>query len=123
MPHSKGFANKKERRSGDPVPLGEIVDELMRDDVFAPGIPIATLIRTWPELVGDGLSKATTPVSLEGGILTVRAADGPWGSQARYFTEQIRERADRALGEGSVSAVRIVVAGRPGEPRNRRSQG
>ena len=121
MPHSKGFARRRDRRSEDPVSIGDVVDELLRDEAFAPGIPIATLIASWPELVGESLAKATAPVSLEGRILTVRAADGPWGAQARYFTEQIRERADRALGEGSVTAVRIVVAPRPGEPRNRRS--
>ena len=121
MPHSKGFARRRDRRSEDPVSIGDVVDELLRDEAFAPGIPIATLIQDWPELVGESLAKATAPVSLEGRILTVRAADGPWGAQARYFTEQIRERADRALGEGSVTAVRIVFAPRPGEPRNRRS--
>ena len=121
MPHSKGFARRRDRRSEDPVSIGDVVDELLRDEAFAPGIPIATLIQDWPELVGESLAKATAPVSLEGRILTVRAADGPWGAQARYFTEQIRERADRTLGEGSVTAVRIVVAPRPGEPRNRRS--
>jgi predicted nucleic acid-binding Zn ribbon protein len=105
------------------VPIGDVVDELLADDLFAPGIPIATLIRTWPALVGEGLAKATTPVSLDGTILTVRASDGPWGAQARYFTEQIRARADTALGEGSVTAVRIVVAGHGSSTRNRRSQG
>lgn len=123
MPHSKGFAGRRERRSGDPVSIGEIVDQLLADDVFARGIPVVTLIRAWPELVGEGLAKATTPVSLEGTILTVRAADGPWGAQATYFTEQIRERAEQALGAGSVTAVKIVVGSRTSEPRNRRSQG
>jgi hypothetical protein len=118
MPHSKGFARRKDRRSTDPVPIGEIVDGLMEEDVLRRGMPVARLARAWPELVGERLARATQPVSLEGGVLTIRASDGPWGSQARYLVEQIRERADQALGGGAVTTVRIVVAGQ----RNRRSE-
>jgi hypothetical protein len=82
-------------------------------------MPVARLIRAWPELVGERLAQATMPESLEGGVLTIRAADGPWGSQARYLTEEIRKRADEALGGGAVTSVRIVVSGQ----RNRRSEG
>lgn len=111
MPHSKGFARRKDGRSTDPIPIGEIVDGLLKEDVFARGLPIATLMQRWPELVGERLAEATTPVLLEGGVLTVRAADGPWGSQARYLVDEIQRRADEALGGGQVRAVRIVVSG------------
>jgi hypothetical protein len=121
MPHSKGFSSRKERRSAEPVAIGEIVDDLLNQDVFARGMPVVTLIRAWPELVGERLAEATTPVSLEAGVLTIRAADGPWGSQARYFTDEIRERADLALGGGAVSVVKIVIED-PSAARNRRSQ-
>ena len=100
--------------------IGEVVDELLREDVFARGMPLVRLIKAWPDLVGARLADATTPVSLEAGILTIRAADGPWGAQARYFTEQIRDRADAALGGGMVTAVRIQIAQTPGR-RNPRS--
>jgi hypothetical protein len=116
MPHSKGFAGRKDRRSGDPVPIGEIVDALLQEDVLRRGMPIAKLARAWPELVGQRLGEATRPVALEGGILTVRAADGPWGAQAKYLAEEIRMRADAALGSGSVKGIRVVVD----DGRNRR---
>ena len=80
MPHSKGFGRRADRRTGDPVPIGDVVDALMREDVFSRGMPIATLARRWPELVGERLARATQPASLEGGILVVRASDGPVGS-------------------------------------------
>ena len=123
MPHSKGFGRRADRRTGDAVPIGDVVDALLREDVFSRGIPIATLARRWPELVGERLARATKPASLEGGILVIRASDGPWGAQVKYLTEQIRERADAALGTGSVKAVRIVVSSGAWDERNRRSQG
>jgi hypothetical protein len=121
MPHSKGFGKRADRRTDDLVPIGDVVDALMKEDVFSRGMPIATLARRWPELVGERLARATQPASLEGGVLLVRASDGPWGAQAKYLADEIRERADQALGRGSVTAIRVVV-GTPGsESRNRRS--
>jgi len=119
MPHSKGFGSRRDVRSSDPVAIGDIVDRLLQEDVFSRGMPIANLLRAWPEIVGERLAEATTPVSLEGGCLVVRAADGPWGSQAKYLADEIRRRADDALGGDAVTSIRITV----GDTRNRRSEG
>lgn len=123
MPHSKGFANRKDRRTGDPVPIGDVVDRLMAEGVFSRGMPIATLMSRWPELVGERLAAATEPASLERGVLVVRASDGPWGAQANFLADAIRAKADEALGGGQVTSVKVVVGdgfggARPG--RNRR---
>jgi hypothetical protein len=119
MPHSKGFGQRRDARSRDAVPIGDIVDRLLGEDAFSRGMPIVTLLRAWPELVGERLAEATTPVSLEGGVLVVRASDGPWGAQATYLAEEIRTRADRALGGGAVTRIRIVV-GEHQKPRSER---
>jgi hypothetical protein len=123
VPHSKDFGRRRDPRSSEAVPIGDIVDALLAEEPFARGLPVATLVRRWPEVVGEGLAKATVPTALESGILTIEASDGPWGSQARHFTDLIRERADEALGGGVVTRVRIVVAPGPSGSRNRRSQG
>ena len=123
MPHSKGFAHRKDRRSDDPVSIGDVVDRLMQEGVFSRGMPIATLMSRWPELVGERLAAATEPVSLERGTLLVRASEGPWGAQATFLADAIRAKADEALGGGQIRSVRVVVGDdRSGgsSPRNRR---
>ena len=117
MPHSTGFGRRRDPRSDRPVPLGDVVDALLAEETFSHGMPVATLRRAWPDVVGERLAEATTPESLEAGCLVVRAADGPWGSQATYLAEEIRKRADDALGGGVVTRIRITV----GTARNRRS--
>jgi hypothetical protein len=119
MPHSKGFERRVDERANQPVAIGDVLDRLMQEDAFRRGLPIATLMRGWSDVVGERLGAATRPASFEAGILTVQATDGPWGSQARYLSEQIRERADAALGGGVVKGVRVVV-GRPAEERRNR---
>jgi predicted nucleic acid-binding Zn ribbon protein len=115
MPHSKGYGRRRERRSADAVGLGEVVDGLLAQEVFSRGMPIATLMSRWPQLVGERLAQATQPASLEGGVLVVRASDGPWGAQATFLADEICKRADEALGGGVVTRVRVVVAGPPAD--------
>ena len=109
MPHSKGFGGRKEDRSSEPVAIGAVVDRLLLEGVFARGMPIAKLAASWPQLVGERLAKETAPISLERGVLTVGATNGPWGAQARFLNEEICRRANQALGGDAVASVRVVV--------------
>jgi predicted nucleic acid-binding Zn ribbon protein len=112
MPHSKGFRRRSGDPSSEPVELGDVIDNLMAEQVFARGMPVAQLAAAWPSVVGERLASETAPATLEGGVLTVTATSGPWGAQARFLHEEIRRRADEALGGGQIATVRIVVRNR-----------
>jgi predicted nucleic acid-binding Zn ribbon protein len=109
MPDAKGFGGRKRPRSDDAFSLGEIVDGLMRERVFSRGMPVAELASRWPEIVGERLAAETAPAALEQGVLTVEVSSGPWGAQAKFLHEEIRGKADEALGGEQVRQVRIVV--------------
>lgn len=112
MPHSKGFRRRNADPSSEPVELGDVIDNLMADQVFARGMPVAHLAAAWTSIVGERLASETAPASLEAGVLTVTATSGPWGAQARFLHEEIRRRADEALGNNQITAIRIVVRNR-----------
>jgi predicted nucleic acid-binding Zn ribbon protein len=109
MPNAKGWRSRRDERTGDPTQLGDIVDGLMREEVFSRGIPVAELASKWRQIVGERLAAETAPASLEGGLLIVSATNGPWGAQARFLHEQIRLKANQALGADVIETVRIVV--------------
>jgi hypothetical protein len=109
MPHSTGWRGRKDERTLRETPIGEIVDGLLREKAFARGLPIGQLSADWASVVGPRLGAESAPVSLDGGILVVAATTGPWGAQVRFLAEQIRHRANEALGEGTVRAVRVIV--------------
>ena len=109
MPNAKGWRTRRDPRTSDAVQIGEIVDGLMREEVFSRGIPIAELAMRWQAIVGERLAGETAPASLEGGVLTVSATNGPWGAQARFLQEQIRLKANQALGSEVIETVRVVV--------------
>lgn len=112
MPRAKGFGKRTDRPSAEPVPIGDVLDHLMAEQVFARGMPVARLAASWTDLVGERLASETAPASFEDGVLTVTATSGPWGAQARFLHEEIRRRADEALGGEVVRAVRIIVRNR-----------
>jgi predicted nucleic acid-binding Zn ribbon protein len=112
MPHSKGFRRRSDDPSSEPVELGDVIDNLMAEQLFARGMPVARLAAAWPSVVGERLASETAPATLEGGVLTVTATSGPWGVQARFLHEEIRRRADEALGGDEITAVRIIVRNR-----------
>jgi hypothetical protein len=105
----KGSDKGRGKRSRDPVTLGDIVDGLLAEEVFSRGLPVAELASRWPEIVGPRLAAATGPLSLEGGVLSVGVSTGVWGAQARFLHEEIRRKADEALGGGRVTDIRIIV--------------
>jgi hypothetical protein len=113
MPHSKGWRSRRDERTLHETPIGDIVDGLLREKTFARGIPIGQLAANWSAVVGPRLGAESAPVSLDRGILVVAATTGQWGAQVRFLADQIRERANLALGKGSVQTVRVIVKPEP----------
>lgn len=115
MPHSKGWRRRKDERTMHDTPLGDVVEGLLRERAFARGLSIGRLAVGWENVVGPRLAAESAPVSLDAGVLVVATSSGPWGAQARFLADEIRKKANAALGSDEVRKVQIVV--RP-EPRN-----
>ncbi len=113
MPHSKGWRGRTDGRSEEPTALGEVIDDVLRERVFARGLPIGRLVADWAVVVGPRLASESAPVSLDGGVLVVAASSGPWGAQARFLADQIRDRANATLGAREVRRVQVVVRPNP----------
>ncbi len=109
MPHSTGWSSRKDERSSKETPIGDVVEGLLREPLFARGMAVGRLAARWEDVVGPKLAAETTPESLENGVLVVAASTGPFGAQARFLADEIRAQANAGLGEELVEQVRIVV--------------
>ena len=116
MPHSKGWRSRRDERTLQETPLGEVLDGLLRERAFARGMPIGRLVADWEAVVGPRLAGESAPVSLESGVLVVATSSGPWGAQVRFLAEEISRRANESLGSQEVSRVQVVVRPEPREP-------
>ncbi len=113
MPSRRGWRPRGEARTLDATPIGEVVAGLLRERAFARGLPIGRLAASWEDVVGVRLASESAPVSFDGGVLVVAASSGAWGAQVRFLAEEVRKRANRALGSDEVGKVRVVVRAEP----------
>jgi predicted nucleic acid-binding Zn ribbon protein len=109
MPHSRGWRDAGRPRGGDPAPVGEVLQGLMAERMLAQGVAVGRLAARWNDVVGERLAQETSPARLEAGTLTVTAASGAWGVQVQFLAEDLRRRANEALGEDLVKRVRVLV--------------
>jgi predicted nucleic acid-binding Zn ribbon protein len=103
-------------RSDDAVPIAEILGGLFGERALAGGLQVGRLAGMWPSVVGERLAAETAPSRLERRTLTVAVSSGPWGAQARFLAEEIRRKANEALGAEEVEKVTIVVRDDPQKP-------
>ena len=84
---------------------------------FATGV-IAEVIRrqppspsrttfAWTVAVGPALARSAT-VTLNGGVLTVRARDARWAGEIQHAAETILKRMQHLLGAASVSRIEVL---------------
>lgn len=115
MPHSRGWRGRRDQRTPEETPIGDVLDGLFEEQVFARGVPVGRLAAEWVAVVGPRLAAETAPVTLEHGVLVVAASSGPWGAQARFLVDAIRSRANETLGGEEVKRVQVVVRTNPGK--------
>lgn len=109
MPSAKGWRRRRDQRTDQEIPIGAIIDGLMREPLFARGAPIGTLLGAWSDVVGPRLAAESSPLSLDNELLVIAVTSGPWGSQVRFMVDEIRRKTEELLGSGSVKRVQVIV--------------
>ena len=109
MPRPKGWRDRREDRSFGETPIGAIIDGVLRRPEFARGLPIGELVSGWQQIVGERLAAESAPLSLDKGVLVVAVTSGIWGAQVRFMLDEIRLRANKALGRDLVALVQVAI--------------
>lgn len=116
MPSSKGFRSGKEKRSDETFSIGDVLEGLLKRREFATGTQVGRLAASWSDVVGERLAAETTPVRLENATLTVSASSGAWGTQVQFLAEDLRVKANEALGSDVISRVQVIVVSERPKP-------
>lgn len=91
-----------------PTPLRNSLDNLASTLGLTSVDAMNALIVDWGAIVGEHLAEQCKPMTLRDGVLTIEARDHQWATELKWMTGLVVERCDLALGEGTVSDVRIV---------------
>ena len=98
-------------RRDDPVPLRDAIAAVGRQLGLPAHDGVAALTARWPDIVGAAVSEHARVGSVHDGVCTI-VVDGPaWATQLRYRANDLVARVNECCGAGTVSTVRVVVAG------------
>lgn len=92
-----------------PEPIGDLLDDVIRNRRWGERLRGATVFDRWEQVVGPELAQHCEPVRLAGGVLTVSASSPTWATQLRYLSARIQLNVNQALGEPVVTSVSVVV--------------
>jgi predicted nucleic acid-binding Zn ribbon protein len=99
------------KRRDEPVPLSEAIAIVGRELGLPSPDVVATLTARWAEIVGPAVAAHAHVRSVRDGECVIEV-DGPvWATQLRYGASDLVERVNERCGEGSVTSVKVVVAG------------
>ena len=96
----------------DPQPIGNVVDEVIRDQGWKERSQVAVVLAEWARIVGPELADHVRPETFDDGELVVRAESTAWATQVRLLLPQVQAAVDQEVGRGVVR--RIVVQGPQG---------
>jgi predicted nucleic acid-binding Zn ribbon protein len=67
-----------------------------------------TVFGQWQTVVGEQIAEHATPTALREGVLSVSAESTAWATQLRMVQAQLLAKIAAAVGDGVVSALKIV---------------
>lgn len=101
----------QEQRSGahpderDPQRVGDVLESVIQARGWQRRIGLSTVLRRWPELVGEANAQHSKPVDYADGVLIVDCDSTAWASAMRYAASQIVATLNRKLGDRTVLRV------------------
>ena len=81
---------------------------------------VGALWARWVDIVGTDIAQHAEPSSLRAGLLRVRTDSPVWATEISYLADEIKQRANDALGRPLVEDVRVWTG--PGAIRTRSSE-
>ncbi|HMS35992.1 MAG TPA: DciA family protein [Arachnia sp.] len=117
----------EQQRSGahpderDPQLIGNVLDQVVRERGWQRRISLSTVLRRWPELVGEANAEHARPVHYEKGVLLVDCDTTAWASAMTYSASKLVARLNAELGERTVTRVEFRGPQAPSWKRGPRS--
>ena len=121
------FKPFEEQRSGarpderDPQALGKVLQQVSNRRGWVKRIPLSTVLRNWPGLVGQDNAEHSQPVDFVDGVLTVQCDSTAWATGMKFSAAALVARLNKELGEETVKRIDIRAPNQPSWKKGRRS--
>jgi predicted nucleic acid-binding Zn ribbon protein len=105
----------------DPKPLSDAVERLVESKGWTTEINVHTLLARWGLLVGATNAAHSHPEGYADTVLTVRADSTAWATQLRYLAPRLVAMLNEALGDGTITRIKVLGPDAPSWKKGRRS--
>ncbi|PRZ42690.1 uncharacterized protein DUF721 [Antricoccus suffuscus] len=105
----------------DPQALGSVFSRVAQVHGWGEDMQRGRIFGQWDLIVGEMLAEKTTPVSLEAGVLTIRAVSTAWATQLRLELRRLHLKINESVGPDVVTSIRVQGPVAPSWKKGRRS--
>lgn len=105
----------------DPVTALSMVDALISDFSWQGEVAEADLFNRWGDVVGSDTAAASTPESLNAGLLTIRCKSTAWATQLRLMQGTILERLNEEYPTLEITSLKMLGPDAPSWKKGPRS--
>ena len=105
----------------DPVPVSDLVGDLVRDRGWDERLNVQRVFTDWPAVVGPDVATHSNVEGFDDGVLTVRADSTSWAKELQLLAPGLVRRLNAELGQGTVLRVDIRGPQAPSWKRGRRA--
>jgi predicted nucleic acid-binding Zn ribbon protein len=106
--------------------LGRLTARVATDRGWGERLAGGHVFGRWARIVGEDVAEHATPVSLDNGVLTVRADSTAWATQLRLLHSQLLAKIAAGVGGGVVTKLKVTGPAAPSwryGPRHVRGRG
>ncbi|MGH3457344.1 DUF721 domain-containing protein [Aeromicrobium sp.] len=96
-------------RREDPVPLSDVVGDLIRDRGWDERIQAQRVFTDWATIVGPEIAAHSQVEGFDDGTVTIRTDSTAWAKELKLLAPRVVQRLNEELGHGSV--LRVDVRG------------
>ncbi|MDR1077972.1 MAG: DciA family protein [Propionibacteriaceae bacterium] len=92
----------------DPQPVGALLDRVIVERGWRQDLAVAALLGHWADFVGQANANHCRPAGFKDGRLLVQADSTAWASAIRLLAPQLVAKLNSALGDQTVTAVKVL---------------
>lgn len=100
---------EKARKRDGFVPIGEILQEALRQCRPQPDGELVRIWDLWGETVDAAVAENTRPAAFKGKLLIVHVSSSPWTHQLQFLKRDILRKLNAALGKDLVEDIKFKI--------------
>ena len=89
-------------------PINTVLDNFLNKTRLSDGINQQKAVEVWPETVGGKIAENTEAISVEHGVLFIRASSSAWSQELQLKKKEILLKINKKVGKETIKDLRFI---------------